>query len=483
MSSVEELSEEQLNEILDEDDLEFEREEAERENESTIGDYENRVTENSYVDDNHYELEEDYYLASSIDEIEPENGNIDESEFKFDNIETSMKESLEESLNKSVSEIDEELGEETGEWLRTVRLEEYMKLLEEKKSLRRKNAFIHRKITEHLKRKKLTKLLQEPANITTIDYRGKYDQTLKSLSQKINWQIRQKRILDSELDQLRKKVDAENEKLQVLFNSLLNKERIISKGLIESRTGKRLSENIISQFISRQQGKMKLIGKIQLACIQIGNQVLAKDTLISKLENVGENLSLIDFEQLQMENVSYIDKIEERDEELNRIRNKSSLSLKILAQIREKSFANTSDIQVMEQKVKLCNTQLNSTREKLNEIKIERDQYRAEKRHLQDISGLLTQNKLLLDYQTTIRDTNRLGQEYIKIKTLFEKDKDELTKIRNALESFGGVDFELFAKLARPSSKQLKIRQKLYQRPTLIPTKSDHKINYHSKYY
>lgn len=55
-------------------------------------------------------------------------------------------------------------------------------------------------------------------------------------------------------------------------------------------------------------------------------------------------MRIIDFEQLKAENQSYADKIEERDEELTRLRAKCENSTQILAHLREKSASATLDM-------------------------------------------------------------------------------------------------------------------------------------------
>ena len=63
---------------------------------------------------------------------------------------------------------------------------------------------------------------------------------------------------------------------------------------------------------------------------------------------MAEGLHLIDFEQLKIENQSLAEKIEERNEELARLRGKTSQVMQILAHVKEKLHAVSRDNQVLQ---------------------------------------------------------------------------------------------------------------------------------------
>lgn len=98
-------------------------------------------------------------------------------------------------------------------------------------------------------------------------------------------------------------------------------------------------------MIKRQRDKLKEIAHLRLIYIKIRNRVTEKKTALHALDCIGDNLHLIDFEQLKIENQSHTDKIEERDEELVKLRRKCSGAMQCLAHVREKSAALQLDIQ------------------------------------------------------------------------------------------------------------------------------------------
>lgn len=57
---------------------------------------------------------------------------------------------------------------------------------------------------------------------------------------------------------------------------------------------------------------------------------------LKKKEELAEGLHLIDFEQLKIENSTLNEKIEERNEELNKLRKKTNQTVQVLTHIKEK---------------------------------------------------------------------------------------------------------------------------------------------------
>lgn len=78
--------------------------------------------------------------------------------------------------------------------------------------------------------------------------------------------------------------------------------------------------------------------------IKIRNKVTEKQNKLQAVDRIGDNLRLVDYEQLKVENRGYSDKIEERDEELTKLRTNCDSIFQILAHLREKSASTTLDI-------------------------------------------------------------------------------------------------------------------------------------------
>lgn len=123
-------------------------------------------------------------------------------------------------------------------------LEMYQRLTEEKKLLRRRNAYLHRKMTEHLKKRNLESLLKEPTYTDSQELTEKYEKKLLTLAKKLEWHAAQKEKLTEELELMKKQVEEEQTILDATFEDFLKREREISVGLIDTSTGQPISDRV-----------------------------------------------------------------------------------------------------------------------------------------------------------------------------------------------------------------------------------------------
>ena len=74
----------------------------------------------------------------------------------------------------------------------------------------------------------------------------------------------------------------------------------------------------------------------RLQNIALRNRLANKEKILKKKEQLADGLHLIDFEQLKIENQTLNEKIEERNEELHKLRTKIIQTVVILSHTREK---------------------------------------------------------------------------------------------------------------------------------------------------
>lgn len=101
---------------------------------------------------------------------------------------------------------------------------------------------------------------------------------------------------------------------------------------------------IIERLLRRQNMAVEQVAQHRLKYIKIANRVMEKQAALQAVDKLGDNLRLVDYEQLSIENRGYEDKVEEREEELAKLRRKSDCIYQVLAHFREKSAAATLDI-------------------------------------------------------------------------------------------------------------------------------------------
>merc|ERR1712149_61826 len=74
----------------------------------------------------------------------------------------------------------------------------------------------------------------------------------------------------------------------------------------------------------------------RLEHIKLKNRKDKREKALREKEELAEGLHLIDFEQLKIENQTYNEKIEERNEELQKFRKKMTKTVQVLTHVKEK---------------------------------------------------------------------------------------------------------------------------------------------------
>ena len=125
---------------------------------------------------------------------------------------------------------------------------------------------------------------------------------------------------------------------------------------------------------------------------KLDNQLRAK-------EQLAEGLHLIDFEQLKIENQTLNEKIEERNEELHKLRKKNTTTVQVLTHIKEKLQAVTADNGIIRTQLTGLDAHLTQSRDKLTKLKREREQIRCENQSLKQKQGFANSDLLVVDYE------------------------------------------------------------------------------------
>jgi hypothetical protein len=80
--------------------------------------------------------------------------------------------------------------------------------------------------------------------------------------------------------------------------------------------------------------------------IKLQNKISKLESQIKEKEQLAEGLHMIDFEQLKINNVDLNEKIEERNEDILKLRKKVTSTVQVLTHVKEKlQFLQVSKIQ------------------------------------------------------------------------------------------------------------------------------------------
>ena len=110
-------------------------------------------------------------------------------------------------------------------------------------------------------------------------------------------------------------------------------------------------------------------------------------------------MHLIDYEQLKIENTNLNEKIEERNEELLKLRKKATTTIHILTHVKEKLEFIRNENSSLQRQVGTMEETLTALRDKLNHSKRERDHFANENIHMREKMPMIGSEDLLLDYE------------------------------------------------------------------------------------
>jgi chromosome segregation ATPase len=141
---------------------------------------------------------------------------------------------------------------------------------------------------------------------------------------------------------------------------------------------------------------------VRLENIKLRNKLKRNEQLLRQKEELADGLHLIDFEQLKIENQTYNEKIEERNEDLLKLRKKITNVVQELTHVKEKlQFVQTENVELKDELVGL-EVGVSKERDRLPSIKRQRDQLRISNTSLKHKNGLLGNVPLLKDFEDKV---------------------------------------------------------------------------------
>ena len=163
-------------------------------------------------------------------------------------------------------------------------------------------------------------------------------------------------------------------------------------------------------------------------------------------EQLAEGLHLIDFEQLKMENQTLNSKIEERNEELQKLRRKHTTTAQVLTHTKEKLQFVAGENAVVQKQLATLDAELNQERDRLTRAKKERDGLRSDVGSLKQQQGFANSDLLLLDFETRKHNMKKMQQQLEDLKEkhhFFVSESKRLTqKLQSRSQTMGMAEVQ-----------------------------------------
>ncbi len=187
-----------------------------------------------------------------------------------------------------------------------------------------------------------------------------------------------------------------------------------------SRTGHQISKVQIQQIENSELKHEEDLEKIRLRNISLKSLQKKLEKTLRQREQLAEGLHMIDFEQLKIENQTLNEKIEERNEELSKLKRKKTLTVQILTHIREKLKYIELQNNLLKQKVNTLETFITTKRNSVTIKKLERDELRIENKEYKAKQGFATSDLLLLDYEKRKYQTQEVEANIMELKNRYD---------------------------------------------------------------
>ncbi|KAM7539991.1 hypothetical protein Aperf_G00000032519 [Anoplocephala perfoliata] len=298
-------------------------------------------------------------------------------------------------------------------------LERQKDLLERQRRAAQLNLQLQTTLFEHFRRKRadagevMHSHLDSMASSvidTGIDYSARYGKHLETLRQVKKQYLGQKERLEAEINSLKNLSNqkiAEAARKRDEFADFILKQ---GRQAISSRTGRTLPMDHYKNLIESWQKKTAIVSQERLENLKLQRQV-EKINATFKAYDLSESLHLIDFEQMKIENQTYNEKIEERNEETGKLRRKINHIVQMMTHANEKLHCSHAEYSQLKNQLNLWTDKLSAGRDSLSKLKQSRDALKGNLAALQRACGLLGQREMLRGFEQTVDDVEAKKQE------------------------------------------------------------------------
>ncbi|KAG6578202.1 Coiled-coil domain-containing protein 96 [Phytophthora cinnamomi] len=232
--------------------------------------------------------------------------------------------------------------------------------------------------------------------------------------------------------ELQARLDEKEAKVTEIQDAFLEFKREVARNAENLRTGKPIAKRVIAQFEATELRKDQEVEKVRLKHINLRTHLKKLEQQLHAKEQLAEGLHLIDFEQLKIENQTLNEKIEERNEELHKLRKKTTSTVQVLTHIKEKLQFVLAESQMLKRDSQELEEALTANRDQLAHKKKDRDAARQLAARLKSKEGFAKSELLIEDFEkreNDLVDLERRRAELIQRHALLTKQAKQTGKL------------------------------------------------------
>ena len=193
----------------------------------------------------------------------------------------------------------------------------------------------------------------------------------------------------------------------------------------ETRKGTKIPRKDMENWLTQEKNLEDQISKLRIESFTKSLEMNRLKKELKKMEDYFEGLHIIDFEQLKIENNTLTEKIEDRNEEIHKLKNKINYTVQILAHLQEKSRFVSSENSIKKNENENLKKEIIDMKKRLTEKKEENDKkyYKNTLNHIQELATQIDSvSKQLLVYRKNRRASKKDIVDLLQRKERMMKD-------------------------------------------------------------
>ncbi|XP_024600972.1 coiled-coil domain-containing protein 96 [Neophocaena asiaeorientalis asiaeorientalis] len=315
----------------------------------------------------------------------------------------------------------EEVQKQQEQQLRAELLAQFRSLTAERERHQRYSIYLQHRILEALRKKGLdaAEVPEKGAEPEAPEKEQAYLRHLAMLEDLKKQESDDLRWYHRELDQLKRQCEEKLSRVEEEWRRLqaLKKQVVMqAMGSCRMRGDRQAALREVEQIQASEDKKEKAISAVRLENVQLKRSLVHFENRLRAQEGQTEGLLLIDFEQLKTENQTLHEKVEERNEELLKLRSKVTNHVQIITHVKEKLHFVDIENACKKSELMEIEAQVALKRDILTKAKQARDSLRIDNIKLNQKCGLLGKEALLRDMEEKVDRTEELSQHLEALK-------------------------------------------------------------------
>ncbi|KAJ3118471.1 Coiled-coil domain-containing protein 96 [Nowakowskiella sp. JEL0407] len=278
-------------------------------------------------------------------------------------------------------------------------------VLEKREKLKSRNLFLQNRLGEWFKKKRTEDSRDTEKSVS--DQSQRYQNCLSSLQSLSQTYATLKQSNLSTLQEYKSKLLEKQAEVNEKSLEFIKYKRQIALSAENSRSGKSIPKKVVEGLELLEARKESEVVSVRLENIKLRNKLKRHEMLLRQKEELADGLHLIDFEQLKIENQTYNEKIEERNE--------------------------TENVSLRNQLAEL-DAEVGHERDHLPLSKQSRDTLRENNLILRQKNGLLGNTPLLKDFEDRVETTQEVIDKINDLRIAHAEYSAKILKIKRKIQ-------------------------------------------------